>query len=257
MITPEITPAGLGAFYGALFSDPLLCEFYGDSGYANFGYWWPETKSAAEAGDNLIDALVERLSTPVGRVLDVACGVGATTRRIRTRLQPASLTAVELSAKRLTAARQRVPAAQFAQMNATRLAFDRESFDALFCIEAAFHFGTRARFFAEALRVLRPGGTLLMSDLLMARGTVLMPPENHLTDASAYTKLLTRAGFRDVRVKDVTAATWRPFRRHLTEFLVQRCFPGSIGLRDLFMANVVCAWAVRQYVLVSARKSSA
>jgi MPBQ/MSBQ methyltransferase len=256
MTIREIAPVGLGAFYDELFADPLLCEFYGRSGYANFGYWWPETKTAAEAGDNLVDKLLDRLSRPAGTVLEVACGTGATTRRIGKRLQAASLLGVGLSLEQLTVARGRAPAAQFAQMDATRLAFARHSFDAVLCIEAAFHFATRARFLAEALRVLEPGGTLLMSDLLMARGTALTPPENHLTDASAYARLLTRAGFRDVLVTDVTDATWRVYRRRLTEFITRRRVPGSTGLRDLFAVNVACAWAVRQCVLVSARKPS-
>ena len=76
MITRETTPIGLDAFYGELFADPLLREFYGDSGYANFGYWRPETRTAAEAGNNLVDALLHRLGASVGTVLDVACGKG-------------------------------------------------------------------------------------------------------------------------------------------------------------------------------------
>ena len=102
--------------------------------------------------------------------------------------------------------------------------------------------------------MLTPGGTLVLSDLLMACGTLLTPPENHLADASDYARLLTRAGFRDVSVTDVTATTWRAYRRRLTAFIARRPFPGSIGFRDLVAANVACAWAVRQCVLVSARK---
>jgi SAM-dependent methyltransferase len=254
MTTLEAT--GLGAFYGELFSDPLLREFYEDSGYANFGYWRPGTRSAADAGDSLVDVLLDRIGTRAGTVLDVACGAGATTRRLGTRLGGASITGIGLSVEQLTTARRRAPGARFAQMDATRLGFAGDSFDAVVCVEAAFHFVTRARFFAEALRVLVPGGSLVLSDLLVARGTLLTPPENHLRDASDYARLLTRTGFRDVTVTDATAATWRPYRRHLTAFIAGRSFPGAIGFRDLFMANVACAWAVRQCVLVAARKSA-
>jgi cyclopropane fatty-acyl-phospholipid synthase-like methyltransferase len=257
MTTREAERACLGAFYEALFADPLLREFYSDSGYANFGYWRPETRSAAEAGDNLVDELVGRLSTPAGAILDVACGRGATTRRIGERLRDASLFGIGLSLEQLTAARRRAPTARFAQMDAARLAFDRNSFDAVFSIEAAFHFATRARFLEEALLVLKPGGSLLMSDLLMARGTLLTPPENHLVDARAYARLLTRVGFRDAQVTDVTDATWRAYRRHLSNFIARRYLRAPTGLRDLFAANVVFAWAVRQCVLVSAQKPSA
>ena len=256
MITRETTPIGLDAFYGELFADPLLREFYGDSGYANFGYWRPETRTAAEAGNNLVDTLLHRLGAPVGTVLDVACGAGATTRQIVARLPGVSVTGIGLSLEQLSAARQRAPTARFVQMDATRLAFGHDQFDAVVCVEAAFHFVTRERFFVEALRVLKPGGTLVLSDLLMARGTLLTPGQNHLMGASAYAKLLTCVGFHDVRVVDATAETWRAYRRRLTEFIARRRRPGSIGFRDLFAANVACAWAVRQCVLVSARKPS-
>jgi SAM-dependent methyltransferase len=49
--------------------------------------------------------------------------------------------------------------------DATRLPFAAASFDGVISVEAAFHFASRARFFAETFHVLRPGGVLSMSDI--------------------------------------------------------------------------------------------
>jgi SAM-dependent methyltransferase len=255
MTTPDTAPP-LAAFYGEFFADPLLREFYGDSGYANVGYWREGTANAAQACDALVDALVAPVPASPVAVLDAACGAGATTRRIAARLQPESLVGIGLPTDPLEDARRRVPTARFVEMDATRLAFEDQSFDAVVCVEAAFHFATRGRFLSEALRVLKPGGVLVLSDLLLARGTPLMPSENYLAGPTAYGKLLTQTGFCAVTLTDVTWATWRAYRRRLTAFIARRRDLGAIAVRDLLAANVALAWAVRHCVLVSARKSS-
>src|SRR5918994_1254316 len=59
--------------------------------------------------------------------------------------------------------------------DAARMPLRDECFDGVISVEAAFHFASRRRFFAEAIRVLRPGGVLSMSDFAtnrMPRGPV-------------------------------------------------------------------------------------
>ena len=124
------------------------------------------------------------------------------------------------------------------------------------CLEAAFHFNTRERFLAEAWRVLRPGGFLALSDLLMAPGALLAPAENYLPDGAAYADLLERCGFHDVVVVDVTRETWRAFRRSFTQFVLASAsrYASPLGVRDLLAANVALSYSIRKGLLVTGRK---
>jgi cyclopropane fatty-acyl-phospholipid synthase-like methyltransferase len=52
-----------------------------DSDFCNDGSWHPDTASHAEACENLLARLVDRITEPPAQVLDVACRKGATTGR--------------------------------------------------------------------------------------------------------------------------------------------------------------------------------
>lgn len=101
-------------------------------------------------------------------------------------------------------------------MDATKLAFEDSSIDNMLCIEAAFHFSTRSRFFEEAHRVLRPSGRLVMLDVLLDYDSLykldsenknLAPRENYLPNLDAYRESLLKVGFSYVRVDDCTDLT--------------------------------------------------
>lgn len=71
------------------------------------------------------------------------------------------LAGVEPSAPMLGRARRMAPTAHLVRARAGNLPWRDASFDRIFCVNALHHFADRARFFAEARRVLRPGGGLL------------------------------------------------------------------------------------------------
>ena len=138
-------------------------------GWLNLGLWDGDGSDPAEAPE-AVRRLVERVASalPVdGVVLDVGNGLAAQDPVIARVASARGLVAVNITRSQLVAGRARLLEAGAVGVNgdATRLPFADRSFDGVISVEAAFHFPSRARFFAEAYRVLRPGGVLSMSDI--------------------------------------------------------------------------------------------
>lgn len=203
----------ISAAYDAIAARPVR-----HGGYMNFGYWQPGTTSIAVASDQLMERLLERCPTRCGRVLDVGCGLGATTRYLRDRWQAGSVVAINVTRPQLNRCRDLAPGCLRVQADAAALPMADASFRYIVCIEAALHFRTRESFLRHALRSLEPGGMLVMSDLLLhAEGHQwlgeLMPRDNYLSSPSAYADLLRGVGFANVEVHDITDRGWSSFAR--------------------------------------------
>jgi SAM-dependent methyltransferase len=99
-------------------------------------------------------------TTPAGAVLEVGCGTGHWLAELSKPARP-RLCGVEPSREMIVRARGVVPAAGLARACAESLPWRDATFDRVYCINALHHFGSRAAFFAEARRVLKPGGGLL------------------------------------------------------------------------------------------------
>ena len=114
------------------------------------------------AYDGVRETLLNFLGpTPVA-TLEVGCGTGHWLRCCAKALAERQVLAgVDPSAAMLDRARVVVPAARLVRARAEDLPWRDASFDRVFCVNALHHFADRTRFFAEARRVLKPGGGLL------------------------------------------------------------------------------------------------
>jgi len=182
-------------------------RYYENSGYFNFGYWGGGAASQREASEALVDKLASNIGPDAGPILDVACGLGASTQRL-TRSWPATaISAINISPAQLDAAQARAPDCSFRVMDATKLDFPDGYFAAVICVEAAFHFDTRDKFLAEAFRVLKPGGVLVLSDILfraMPKAVFeasRVPAANHVADISAYRARFEAAGYGAIEME--------------------------------------------------------
>lgn len=245
--------------------DPLLSprEYWSFSRFKNQGYWTQATQTYQEAGENLLEKLLGFLPSRQGRVLDVGCGSGATTEYLGRFFGPRNVTGVDISAPMIDCCYSIAPESTFLVMNATQLDFEDASFDHVVCVESASRFRTRDRFLGEAHRILKPGGSLLLTDELFSRAVEkLLPslhPRNFVGGPHAYREVLERAGFESIHVVDATF----PCALRSTEYFLAFCFEKmNSGELDPALMNLSTTvrlaylLGLRYYVLAAARKPS-
>jgi cyclopropane fatty-acyl-phospholipid synthase-like methyltransferase len=245
----------------------IATRFYEHSDFFNFGYWTPGTHSVRAACEALVDELLAFIPAKQGNILDVGCGVGASTRHLLKHYRPEDVYAINISDVQLARAKEIAPGCTFQNMDAADLKFPDSSFDNVISVEAAFHFDTRDDFFREAFRVLKPGGRLVHSDLLFrhpdswfSRGS-FFPPANFLTGPAHLKQRLERAGFENVTVRDATEQCWRGFCAAMRRWPRQERNASRLSL-SLYLLGVVYSTLYRiagnslisYYTLSSAQK---
>ena len=172
--------------------------------------------------------LVERVSVkPAGGVLELACGTGVATRRLRERLhQEVRLVATDLSEAMLGFAQRKLAGLrgiEWRQADAGALPFGEAEFGALLCAFGVMFVPDKKKLFAELRRVLKPGGELVFNvwdgidanphsratnEVFMA----LFPGDPEMrfdlpfafNDQPGLRALLAGAGFGAVRIEPVT-----------------------------------------------------
>lgn len=210
--------------------------------HTHWGYWADPAAATltiedfAQAADNLSWQVIEAAGIGPGmQVLDAGCGFGGTLGTINDSWQGMQLTGVNIDARQIERARALTAARPgntlaFLTADACDLPLQSASVDAVVSVESIFHFPSRERFFAEASRVLKPGGRLALSDLVPSRYSPLRLTRRIQTGffgvcqvqyaVRDYQQLAARHGFAVRTVRDITRNTL-PTYRFLNRLLAQ------------------------------------
>jgi ubiquinone/menaquinone biosynthesis C-methylase UbiE len=211
----------VGAFYDLM--GEFLTGVYG----ANIHYgWWDSDDDPAtldQAQERLNDLIAERLQVGAGhQVLDIGCGTGGPARRVAT-VTGAQVLGVSISAWQVQRATDSTPAHLASQVgyryaDATELPLPDGSFDAAMALETLVHIADKPAALREALRVLRPGGRLVITDLTertamtgAQRAAWAAMPVAPAGTTQSYVDELRTVGFDVVEVLDATGQIGRSF----------------------------------------------
>ncbi|MCJ2543821.1 methyltransferase domain-containing protein [Synechococcus bigranulatus str. 'Rupite'] len=148
-----------------------ILEFYWGE-HIHLGHYGspPQPKDFLKAKVDFVHEMVRWAGLdqlPAGtRVLDVGCGIGGSSR-ILAQDYGFSVTGITISPQQVKRAQELTPTGldvQFLVEDALAMSFPDGSFDVVWSIEAGPHMPDKALFARELLRVLKPGGILVVAD---------------------------------------------------------------------------------------------
>jgi MPBQ/MSBQ methyltransferase len=150
--------------------DGILEFYWGD--HIHLGHYGspPRRKDFLAAKSDFVHEMVRwgglDQRPPGTTVLDVGCGIGGSSR-ILAKDYGFDVTGVTISPQQVKRAQQLTPnelSARFQVDDAMALSFPDASFDVVWSIEAGPHMPDKAIFARELMRVLKPGGVLVVAD---------------------------------------------------------------------------------------------
>ncbi|KAA0017027.1 SAM-dependent methyltransferase [Antrihabitans cavernicola] len=256
-------------------------SFGEESMFQDFGYWANSPKTLDEACTELARLVAnEAHLSPDDVVIDVGCGYG----------DQDFVWAIEFDVKEIVGVNVAPGQIEIANARARELGLDGtvrhllgsassiprpdSSGTKVTAMESAFHFPSRAEFFAEAFRVLEPGGRIVTADMIplprdqvssRLRGIrpvgpmvhwLFMPDRKNRPTLAEYRDAMEHAGFVNVKLYSIRDHVFKPYAAFMKNRLrdpemarvnpAGRIFLGNIG------ASFWGTWL--DYVVASADK---
>ncbi len=225
----------------------------------HFGFYDEQTSNHAAALINMNRMLSTRAQLHSSdRVLDAGCGVGGSAiwlaRELGVRVVGINVVPGEIDRGRRYARRRNAAGrVTFELQDMTRTTFPDGSFDVVWAIESVCHVPDKREFLAEARRLLKPGGRLIVADAFRRRRPFSPADERLMHDwlsgwavpdlvtPAEFTNAAKQNDFARVRFEDVSAHV-RPSAQRMHR-LMRILYPLGVAKRmiglftDVQLAN--------------------
>jgi SAM-dependent methyltransferase len=249
--------------------------------YLNLGYW-KTARTIDEACPALATLVAEAAAMgPNDDVVDVGFGFADQDMLWIERFAPRHITGLNVTPVQVRLARQRLQRRGLADRitltegSATAMPLPDACCDIVTAVECAFHFHTRADFLAEAFRVLRPGGRLVLADVIRAApepevlrrrvqdftwsqfAQKFAVPAANADQRAPYAAKLNAAGFATVDVTPIGEHVFPGWHRALGEdadLFARLPLAGRLPYRLVLNFDAPTVYSAFDYVLATACK---
>ncbi len=242
-----------GGYYEAMNS--ALKKISGDYTMLHYPLHVSDTDDFINAQENLTRYCLSFVEPLKGKkVLEVGCGNGVQTKFIHQHYQPAAITGLDLNEGNICIANKEKERRQFHTVkffvdNAQDMkSIPDNSVDIVVNIESAFHYPDKDAFLKELNRVLVPGGSYLIADILTTRknyqgsraGWKTKMVFHHWT-LDQYTYGIEKSGLKLTGQEDITSGVIRGFKNY------------PHWLRQINISGRMRRWAFKIFYLINVR----
>jgi tocopherol O-methyltransferase len=198
----------------------------------HFGYFDETIRHHRQSLTKMTEVLARHLNiTQADRVLDAGCGIGGCAlwlaENIGCRVTGLNITPYQLNIAHAAAQERGMDdLVNFVLMDFTRTGLKDQSFSAIWALESIVHAERKHEFAAEAWRLLRPGGRLMIAEYLLRDDPSLTEQDYsimkpwlegwampNLLSEREYRQLLERTGFSSIEVTDISTHVAPSLRR--------------------------------------------
>ncbi len=272
-----LRPLDAAALYDLLSTNALSARGL----YLNLGYW-----KNAQTIDKACEAMASLVATaaemrPGDDVVDVGFGFAEQDVLWVERFAPRHITGVNVTSSQVRVARERIrkrgmiDRIELLEGSATDMPVPATSCDIVTAVECAFHFDTREHFFVEALRVLRPGGRLVLADVIRNAPAIrplqcavqdftwhmfaqkFAVPSANADRIESYADKLRNSGFENVHVTSIREHVfpgWHHALRDDRDLMERLPLAGGLPYRILVNIDSQKVYGAFDYVLATGRK---